>query len=78
VIIPSPTEIEDMGETSITIPSVDERPAKQWPPLRGTTWRPIRRAKASVSETSVGVVHRTTACGRRWSKVAIAGRRTAS
>ena len=37
-------DTELMGETSMTTPSVDERPAKQWPPLRGATSRPSARA----------------------------------
>ena len=64
VITPSAIDTESIGDTSMTMPSVLERPAKQWPPLRGATRRPYRPANQIASATSVAVRHRTTACGR--------------
>ncbi len=49
---------------SRTRPVVDDRPAKQWPPPRGTTCVPLCRAKASVRVTSRIEAHLTTAIGR--------------
>jgi len=62
----------------MTIPSVEEWPAKQWPPLRGTADTPDSRANRIVSATSAGAAHRTTAAGRMSWKRAMAGRRTVS
>jgi hypothetical protein len=52
VAVASDTDTACIGVTSSTIPSVEERPAKQWPPLRGAARMPHRRANASVSATS--------------------------
>lgn len=49
---PAPTVAQPLSCTQIrlkpvrssTTPSVDDRPAKQWPPLRGTTGMPLSRA----------------------------------
>jgi hypothetical protein len=60
------------------MPGVDDRPAKQWPPLRGATGRPARAAKASASATSSAAAQRTIAAGRAPAKFRIAGRRNAS
>src|SRR5688572_4024649 len=57
------TDTDRIGKTSITTPRVEERPAKQWPPARVAEARPCRRTKVSVSRTSSGVAHRTTAIG---------------
>jgi hypothetical protein len=73
---PSDTETSSSGPTSITIPVVVERPAKQCPPLRAATGRPS--AKAIACATSSGVRHRTTACGRTSWNLAIAGLRASS
>jgi hypothetical protein len=78
VTTPASTAMERIGVTLITIPAVEERPAKQCPPLRIAVGRPRRRASASVSATSAGDAHSTTAAGRMSWKRAIAGRRTAS
>ena len=66
-----------IGATSISTPPVDERPAKQCPPLRGRE-RPAAAASASASATSAAVAQRATAAGRASSKRASAGRRAAS
>jgi hypothetical protein len=70
--------MESIAVTSITIPGVLERPAKQWPPLRGATRRSYRPANQIVSVTSATLRHRTTACGAVSWKRAIAGLRASS
>ena len=78
VATPSETETESIGETSTTIPLVEERPAKQCPPLRAATWMPYRPANQIASATSAGVRHRITACGSTpWNR-AICGVRASS
>jgi hypothetical protein len=72
------TDTASIGVTSSTIPSVEERPAKQWPPLRGAARTPQRRANASVSATSSAFSHRTIACGRMSRNRASAGVRADS
>jgi len=57
----------------MTMPSEDERPAKQWPPLRTASGSRARRANAIASATSCGLVQRTIACGRMLSNWPIAG-----
>src|SRR6266511_3549165 len=47
-------ESEHIGETSMTMPPVEEHPVKQWPPLRIAMSRWWRRACAIVAETSLG------------------------
>jgi hypothetical protein len=69
---------EPIGVTSRTIPSVADRPATEWPPLRIAVGRRSPRATARVAATSAGVAHRTTAAGRKSSKRAITGLRTDS
>jgi hypothetical protein len=61
---PLDTNTDRIGLTSITMPSVDERPAKQCPPLRTATGIPSRRASAIASATSPVVAQRATARGR--------------
>ena len=78
VATPPETETELIGVTSTTIPSVEERPAKQCPPLRRATSTPPWRANASVSATSPALSHRAMACGRTSWKRAIAGLRAVS
>jgi hypothetical protein len=73
---PSDGSTACIGPTSITTPSVEERPAKQWPPLRTATWPP--RARSSASTTSAALAHRTIAAGCAPAKRVIAGRRAAS
>jgi hypothetical protein len=51
------TDNERIGETSMTTPVVEVRPAKQWPPLRGAAGNECRRANEITSETSSGVPH---------------------
>jgi hypothetical protein len=75
---PPSTDTERMGRVSTTIPSVEERPAKQCPPLRAAVGSPVRRASAIVSATSSGVAQRTTARGRTSWKRAMAGLRASS
>ena len=53
-----PTATPSIGETSITTPSVDERPAKQCPPLRTASGSPAPSAKASAAATSCGPAQR--------------------
>ena len=60
----------------MTIPGVEERPAKQWPPLRTAVGRTVARAKAIVAATSAGFAQRTTALGITSWKRAIAALRT--
>jgi hypothetical protein len=60
------------------MPSVEERPAKQWPPLRVTVRKPKRFANEIDSETSSGVSHSTTAHGYMSRKFAVAGFRVDS
>ena len=67
-----------IGPTSTSRPGVDERPAKQCPPLRGAIGSPCARATASVSATSSGVRQRTTAAGRASRKRASGGLRADS
>ena len=78
VATPSPTTTPLIGATSISIPSVDERPAKQCPPERTASSSPPMRANAIASATSAAVVQRAITCGRTWWKSPIGGRRTAS
>src|SRR2546421_218532 len=78
VATPSATDTDRIGVTSMTIPALDERPAKQWPPLRGTAWRPDRRATARASATSPAVAQNTTARGRAPPEPATAGMARAS
>ena len=59
------TETELIGVTSMTIPGVEERPAKQCPPLRAATWMPAPLANARVSATSLAPAQSTTARGRK-------------
>ena len=72
---PPETETALIGVTSTTIPELEERPAKQWPPLRIAISIPDRRANAIVSATSPGVRQSTTARGRTSWKRSIAGLR---
>jgi hypothetical protein len=76
VAAPPATATERIGETSI--PSIEERPAKQCPPLRGAARNAYRRANEIASETSAGVSQSTTACGRTSWNRAMAGLRTES
>ena len=76
--LPSATATVPMGATSITMPVVDERPAKQCPPLRTATGRPASRANAIAAATSAAVRQRTTAAGRVSWKRAMAGLRASS
>jgi hypothetical protein len=78
VATPSFTETEFIGVTSITIPSLEDRPAQECPPLRVAVGSPERTASLSVSATSSALAHRTTACGRTPWKRASKGFRTAS
>lgn len=78
VATPPATDTESIGETSMSSPVVDERPAKQWPPLRTATGSPDRRACASAAATSSGLAQRAMACGRISWKRASAGLRAAS
>ena len=75
VATPPVTDTDRIGVTSMTIPAPDERPAKQWPPLRGTAGRPDQRATARASATSAAVAQNTTACGLVSWKRAMAGLR---
>jgi hypothetical protein len=78
VATPPETDTERIGETSMMIPPVEERPAKQCPPLLVAVLSPDRLANRIVSETSAGVSHNTTARGRRlWNRM-IAGLRAVS
>jgi hypothetical protein len=54
----SATDTERIGLTSIKIPRVDERPAKQCPPLRTDVSIPKRRESTIVSATSAGTPQR--------------------
>jgi hypothetical protein len=64
MVATSPDRVtERIGVTSITIPVLEERPAKQCPPLRVAVGNPDRAASATVSATSLALLHRTTACG---------------
>ena len=67
-----------MGVTSMRIPSVEERPATEWPPLRVAISNPKRRANATASATSACVAASTIAAGLTFSKRTIAGFRTVS
>jgi hypothetical protein len=69
-------DTDRMGPTSIRMPEVDERPAKQCPPLRATVGIPSRRASAIVSTRSSGTLQSTAARGRTSSNCAQAGLRT--
>jgi hypothetical protein len=76
--IPSLTSTRLIGVTSMTIPSVTERPATEWPPHRIDTGSPARRANPIAAGASAGVRHLTTAAGlTSWNR-AIAGLRTTS
>jgi len=73
------TDTERIGLTSTTIPSVEERPAKQCPPLQVAVRSPDRRANEIVSETSSVVLHSTTTtCGLTLWNRAMAGLRAES
>jgi hypothetical protein len=62
----------------MTIPSVAERPATEWPPHRTDTGSPARRANPIAAEASSGARHLTMAVGlTSWNR-AIAGLRAAS
>jgi len=78
VAVPPETDTDRIGVTSTTTPSVEECPAKQWPPLRAAVRSPVRRASRIVSATSVGVSHRTTAWGRTSWNRGMAGLRSES
>jgi hypothetical protein len=73
VKLQSPTETVRIGETSIRIPVVVERPARQCPPLRVAERSRWRRMKEIVSATSPGDVQRTTASGIASSNRALNG-----
>jgi hypothetical protein len=75
VATPPEKGTERIGSTSTTIPLVEEYPAKQCPPLRVAVLSPDRLANEIVSETSAGVHHCTTTCGRTSWKRAMAGLR---
>ena len=53
-----------MGPTSISTPVVEERPAKQCPPLRTASPSPDRRASAIASATSPAEVQAAATYGR--------------
>src|ERR671912_1974005 len=72
------TDTERMDETSITTPFVEERPAKQCPPLRVITPSPDRLANEMVSRTSSGTLQSTIACGVASWKRGMAGLRADS
>ena len=63
VAVPSDTETAFIGLTSIRMPSVEDRPAKQCPPLRATTGRPRCRAYPIAAATSPLDPQRTTPAG---------------
>src|SRR5215216_2227170 len=60
------------------IPSVDERPETECPPLRVAVCNPQWRASAIASATSAGVLHSTIAAGLTFSKRTIGGLGTGS
>jgi hypothetical protein len=62
----------------MTTPSLEERPAKQCPPLRAVARNPERLANRIASETSAADAHRTTAGGLASWKRAMAGLRADS
>jgi hypothetical protein len=62
----------------MTIPSVEDRPEKQCPQLRGTACNAYRRASEIASATSVEVSQDMMASGRVSWKRAIAGWRADS
>jgi hypothetical protein len=57
----------------MTMPRVQECPAKLWPPLRVAVPSPWRRAKSSTSAASWGAEQRTTARGSGSSNQAVNG-----
>ena len=59
----------------MTMPEVDEYPAKLWPPLRTAMPIPCSRANAITSATSSGPWQRTTAYGRGSPSPAMKGTR---
>src|SRR5829696_1309074 len=61
-----------MALTSTTMPVVEERPTKQWPPLRSATCSPSSRASASARTTSSDPRQGTTACGSSGTAVVFA------
>src|SRR5829696_3643407 len=63
-----------MALTSTTMPVVEERPTKQWPPLRSATCSPSSRASASARATSSGPRQAATACGSSGTAVVFAAR----
>jgi hypothetical protein len=69
--VSSETDTSSMPLTSMPIRVVDERLAKQCPPLRSATFTPSCRASASAPAMSSGTRQRTTARGRTLSKRAI-------
>jgi hypothetical protein len=72
------TDTERIGVTSMTIPRVDECPAKQCPPLRVAVGSPACRASPTVAPTSAGVAQRTTAAGNTSWNRAMGGLRASS
>jgi hypothetical protein len=62
----------------MTIPSVTDRPATEWPPHRIATGSPARHANPIAAEASAGALHLTMAAGLTSSNRAIAGLRSAS
>jgi hypothetical protein len=60
---PVPRSAQSRSWSSMTIPRVDECPAKQCPPPRVAVGSPARRASRIVAPTSAGVARRTTAAG---------------
>ena len=78
VAAPPETDTERIGVRSMTTPWVEERPARQCPPLRAAVRSPQRLANQMVSAMSAGVLHRTTALGRTAWKRAMAGLRASS
>jgi hypothetical protein len=60
------------------VPLVEDRPATECPPLRMAVCSWVRLANPMVTATSAGVLHSTTAAGRRYPKRAITGLRTES
>ena len=74
----SETDTERMELMSMTIPSVEERPAKQCPPLRVAVRNLVRLANEIVVDTSSGFSHSTMARGLTSWKRAMAGLRAES
>src|SRR5215211_4285135 len=78
VTTPALTEMSLRALTSMSTPVVDDRPAKQCPPLRTATPSPSRLASASASTTSAVLVHRAIAAGLTSANRGICGCRAAS